>query len=69
MKYLIGILLLACSLTSFAQNADKPLVQFSGIIYNADNNSVVPYVTVTNVSNGKRLYQNGQQSGAAGIGS
>lgn len=55
MKYLIGILLLACSLTSFAQNADKPLVQFSGIIYNADNNSVVPYVTVTNVTTGKQV--------------
>jgi len=55
MKYLIGILLLACSLTSFAQNADRPLVQFSGIIYNADNNSVVPYATVTNLSTGKQV--------------
>lgn len=55
MKYLIGILLLACSLTSFAQNADKPLLQFSGIIYNADNNSIVPYATVTNLSTGKEV--------------
>ena len=55
MKYLIGILLLACSLTSFAQNADRPLVQFSGIIYNAETNSVVPYATVTNVSTGKQV--------------
>ena len=55
MKYLIGILLLACSFTSFAQNAERPLVQFSGIIYNADNNSVVPYATITNVSTGKQV--------------
>jgi hypothetical protein len=55
MTYLIGILLLACSLTSFAQNADKPLLQFSGIIYNADNNSIVPYATVTNLSTGKEV--------------
>ncbi|MFD0752274.1 hypothetical protein ACFQZS_19120 [Mucilaginibacter calamicampi] len=55
MKYLIGILLLACSLASFAQNAEKPLVQFSGIIYNADNSSVVPYATVTNVTTGKEV--------------
>ncbi len=55
MKYLIGILLLACSLTSSAQNADKPLVQFSGIIYNADNRSVVPYATITDVTTGKQV--------------
>jgi len=55
MKYLIGILLLACGLTSFAQNAEKPLVQFSGILYNAENNSVVPYATVTNVTTGKEV--------------
>jgi hypothetical protein len=55
MKYIIGILLLVCSLTSFAQNAEKPLVQFSGIIYNADNNSIVPYATVTDVSTGKEV--------------
>lgn len=55
MKYLIGILLLACSFTSFAQNAERPLVQFSGIIYNADNNSIVPYATITNLSTGKQV--------------
>ncbi len=55
MKYIIGILLLACSLTSFAQNADKPLLQFSGIIYNADTKSVVPYATITDVETGKQV--------------
>lgn len=34
--------------TGFTQAQDKPLVQFSGIIYNVDSNVVVPYVTVTN---------------------
>lgn len=34
--------------TGFAQAQEKPLVQFSGIIYNVDSNVVVPYVTVTN---------------------
>jgi hypothetical protein len=34
--------------TGFAQAQQKPLVQFSGIIYNVDSNVVVPYVTVTN---------------------
>lgn len=34
--------------TGFTQAQEKPLVQFSGIIYNVDSNVVVPYVTVTN---------------------
>src|SRR5690606_31103608 len=34
--------------TSFAQQ--KKLVQFSGVIHNADTNVVVPYVSVTNLS-------------------
>ena len=55
MKYLIGIFLLVCSFSSFAQNADRQLMQFSGIVYNADNNSIVPYVTVTNLSTGKQV--------------
>jgi len=55
MRYLVGILLLVFSLTSFAQTADKPLLQFTGIVYNADNNSIVPYVTVTNLTTGKQV--------------
>ncbi len=34
--------------TSFAQQ--KKLVQFSGVIHNADTNVVVPYVSITNLS-------------------
>lgn len=39
--------------TVFAQDVKKSgkLVQFSGIITDTDSNSVVPYVTITNVSN------------------
>ncbi|MGV3707003.1 MAG: hypothetical protein ACO1NU_16655 [Arcticibacter sp.] len=38
-------------ITGFAEAQEKPLVQFSGIIYNVDSNVVVPYVTVTNKTN------------------
>ncbi len=55
MRYLICIWLMACSLTTFAQNAEKPLIQFSGIVYNVDNESIVPYVTITNVTTGKQV--------------
>ncbi|MBK0379964.1 hypothetical protein [Mucilaginibacter segetis] len=51
MKKLIGILFLFASLSVFAQQQEKPLVQFTGVIYNADSTtSVVPYVSVTNIS-------------------
>lgn len=41
-----------------AQNAN--VVQFSGIIYNADTNTVVPYVNITNRSNKQNLTANYQ---------
>ncbi|MES2267705.1 MAG: carboxypeptidase-like regulatory domain-containing protein [Bacteroidota bacterium] len=51
MKRLIGILLLLTSLSAFSQQKEKPLVQFTGVVYNADSAGVVvPYVTVTNKS-------------------
>jgi hypothetical protein len=50
MKYLIGILLLFTAAGAFAQQ-EKPLVQFTGIVYNADSvKQIVPYVTITNSS-------------------
>jgi hypothetical protein len=56
MKYLIGILFLLVTTTAFAQNGDKPLVQFTGIVYNADSvKSIVPYVNITNVATGKQV--------------
>jgi hypothetical protein len=44
--------------SAFAQNESKSntLVQFSGIITDVDSNSVVPYVTITNLSNNSQKY-------------
>jgi hypothetical protein len=48
---------LLAGVAAFAQNADKPLVQFTGITYNADSTKIiVPYVTVTNISNKNSTY-------------
>lgn len=56
MKYLIGILLLLITTGAYAQHPEKPLVQFSGIVYNADSTAaVVPYVTITNSSYNKQV--------------
>lgn len=49
MKYIIVIFFLFISVTTFAQKEEKPLVQFSGIVHNADSTRViVPYVSITN---------------------
>lgn len=50
--------MLVVATTIFAQDARKSskLVQFSGIITDADSNSVVPYVTITNVSKNNQKY-------------
>ncbi|MEO8794798.1 MAG: carboxypeptidase-like regulatory domain-containing protein [Daejeonella sp.] len=40
----------------FAQSTDKQLVQFSGVIVNPDSNTVVPYVSITNISNHKQVF-------------
>jgi len=51
MKYVIGILLAFITVTAFAQAPEKPLVQFSGVIHNADSAIIiVPYVSITNKS-------------------
>ncbi|EOR94692.1 : hypothetical protein [Arcticibacter svalbardensis MN12-7] len=42
-------------ITGYTQAQEKPLVQFSGIIYNIDSNVVVPYVTVTNRSKQNKM--------------
>lgn len=63
MKYSLTILLLLFVATAFAQSETKSnkLVQFSGIITDADSNSVVPYVTITNLSNkGQKVAANYQ---------
>ncbi len=58
MKYCLTIILLVVSTTIFAQDAKRSskLVQFSGIITDTDSNSVVPYVTITNVSKNNQKY-------------
>ena len=57
MKYLVGILFVFFAAGAFAQQMEKPLVQFSGIIYNADSTKVIiPYVTITNVTAHNQVY-------------
>lgn len=58
MKHCLTIILLFFVATVFAQDVKKStkLVQFSGIITDTDSNSVVPYVTITNVSNKNQKY-------------
>lgn len=48
-------ILIFTSFGAFAQQT-KPLVQFSGVIYDVDSNSVVPYVTLRNISNDGKSY-------------
>jgi len=58
MKYSLTIILLLFVATAFAQSDTKSnkLVQFSGIITDADSNIVVPYVTITNLSVKEQKY-------------
>jgi hypothetical protein len=58
MKYCLAIILLLFVANVFAQDVSKSnkLVQFSGIITDTDSNSVVPYVTITNVTNKGQRY-------------
>lgn len=55
MKKLIGLLFfLSIAVTAFSQKQERALVQFTGIVHNADSARVtVPYVSITNTT-----YQN-----------
>lgn len=55
MKKLLLALGLLISFSAFAQKAERPLVQFSGIIINVDSNTVVPYTNLTNLSYKKQV--------------
>lgn len=52
MKYTLTIILFLFMSSVFAQQntTEKPLIQFTGIITDVDSNTVVPYVTVTNLT-------------------
>ncbi len=61
LRSLILMVCLLAGVSAFAQtnkgNSNRPLVQFTGIIYNADSAKViVPYVTITNLSNSNSVY-------------
>lgn len=58
MRFSLTIILLFFVTTVFAQSEIRSgkLVQFSGIITDADSNAVVPYVTITNLSNNGQKY-------------
>lgn len=52
MKYWGALFCIFFSLTAFAQKpVQQRLIQFSGIITDIDSVSVIPYVTITNISN------------------
>ncbi|MEO8885465.1 MAG: hypothetical protein ABI367_05340 [Mucilaginibacter sp.] len=51
MKYILGILFLLITTCVFAQERERPLVQFTGIINNADSAQViVPYASIVNLN-------------------
>jgi hypothetical protein len=52
MKKIVSLLLFLFAATvAFGQKQERPLVQFSGIVHNADSTSViVPYVSIVNTS-------------------
>lgn len=57
MKYVLTIILFLFVSAAFAQDRkEKPLIQFTGIITDVDSNTVVPYVTVTNLTNKEQRY-------------
>jgi len=58
MKYSLTLLLLLFISSAFAQQTteSKKLIQFTGIITDVDSNTVVPYVTVTNLTNKGQRY-------------
>lgn len=60
MKHLLTLLIFLGALVS-SKAQERSIVQFSGVIYNADSNVVVPYVSITNRSDrGKVISANYQ---------
>ncbi|OCX50265.1 hypothetical protein BEL04_23430 [Mucilaginibacter sp. PPCGB 2223] len=55
MKRLFFILFSLVAVSAFAQQKpERPLVQFSGVVLNSDSTSIIPYTSVTNISNPKQ---------------
>lgn len=56
MRHLLAILLLFfITATVFGQQRERPLVQFSGMVHNADSlDIVIPYTTITNLTDNNR---------------
>lgn len=52
MKKIVSLLLfLFAAAAAFAQKQERPLLQFTGIVHNADSaNVIVPYVSIVNIS-------------------
>ncbi len=56
MKYFLIVFLMVSANLAFAQNSEKKqIIQFSGVVYDADSNTVVPYVTIKNLTS-KKVY-------------
>lgn len=55
MKKLFLALFLLISFSAFAQKQGRSLIQFTGIIINADTNTVVPYTNLTNISDKNQI--------------
>jgi hypothetical protein len=58
MRYCLTLLGILSCFFGYAQTSDNKLVQFSGVIINADSNTVVPYVTIINKTREKALSAN-----------
>ena len=56
MRIWLFLILLLSATVGFSQTSQKKLVQFSGVIMNLDSNTVVPYVTITNVTGKTQFY-------------
>ena len=56
MRNCLLLICLFCTLSGFSQDRERKIVQFSGIIVNRDSNTVVPYVTITNLTGRDQFY-------------
>jgi len=55
MKYILGILFSLLTTCLFAQEKERPLIQFTGIIHSADSvKAIVPYASIVNLSYNKQ---------------